>query len=238
MKPITEVVSLRDRAYDQIKNEILKLGFGPGQFLSIGDLARQLEVSRTPVRDALLRLEREGWVKVLPFKGAYVAEITVKDVEDIFELLIVLEGQMAKSAAEKFTIADVKKAETLLARSQEAIAIGQVAKAPRLWAEFHDLIESVAGNPRMLDIIQQMRLQCVRIRHFASVVPNRVALSYEQHCQILDAIKRHDPAEAQKLMMFHQSSVRDSILATLRALDGGAAESREGDAKRGGRLVA
>src|SRR5262245_39268608 len=119
IKPITEVVSLRDRAYERIKNEILKLGFGPGQFLSIGELAKQLEVSRTPVRDALLRLEREGWVRVLPFKGAYVAEITVKDVEDIFELLIVLEGQMAKSAAEKFTAADVAKAETLLARSQE-----------------------------------------------------------------------------------------------------------------------
>ncbi|HWA19581.1 MAG TPA: GntR family transcriptional regulator [Devosia sp.] len=219
INPITEVLSLRDRAYEEIKKNILGLGLEPGQFLSIGDLARQLSVSRTPVRDALIQLEREGWVKVLPFKGAYVSFISVKDVEDIFELLIVLDGQIARSAAGKFSDIDIEKAEALLARSRETIAAGRVADARKLGAEFHSLIESVADNQRMLDIIKQLRQQYVRIRHFASAVPDRVQLSYEQHSGVLEAIKAREPERAQKLMMEHQTSVRDSILATLKAME-------------------
>lgn len=218
INPIKDVQSLRDRAYEEIKREILKLGLEPGQFLSIGDLAKQLSVSRTPVRDALLQLEREGWVTVLPFKGAYVSVISVKDIEDIFELLVVLEAHMARLAAEKFTDSDVEKADTLLAQSQSLINTGRMSETAGVWSQFHNLIEAAANNPRMLEIIDQLRQQCIRLRHFTAVVPERVSLSYDQHRAILEAIRARDPERAEALMRTHQISVRDSLLETARAI--------------------
>ncbi len=100
---VTGPVSLKDKAYHAIKAAILSLKLKPGDPLVESDLAQQLGISKTPVRDALLELEREGFVTKVPFKGTYVTEITLKDVREVFQVRAVLEGLAARLAAPLFS---------------------------------------------------------------------------------------------------------------------------------------
>src|SRR5512142_91634 len=114
LEPLRDVLALSDRAYLAIKDGILTLQIKPGQLVAIGDLASQLGVSRTPVRDALLRLEKEGLVIINPRKGAYIMPLSVQDVQEVFELRILLESYAARVAPERLTEDDHRQLDDLV----------------------------------------------------------------------------------------------------------------------------
>ena len=107
-------LSLKDRAYAAIKEAILSLKLQPGTLLVETELARQLGISKTPVRDALQELEREGLVTRILFKGTYVTEVSARDAEEIFQLRAVLEGLAARLATPRLTPEDLARARQLL----------------------------------------------------------------------------------------------------------------------------
>jgi DNA-binding GntR family transcriptional regulator len=202
--------TLTDRVYVTIKEAILDLTLKPGTPLVEDDLAGQLGTSKTPVRDALLALERDGLVTKIPYKGTYVTEVSVKDATEIFELRAVLEGLAARSAARTLSREDLDRAEAYLKAADEALARGDRLAASAWGAKFHKIIHNHADNRRLLPLLARLEEQLRRLRSLSDQVAGRLDKSAHEHHVVLEALRGGDAEKAEAAMREHlQSVVRD-----------------------------
>lgn len=215
LAPLDGAPSLSERVYEAIKEAIQSLKLRPGGMLAIGNLADQLGVSRTPVREALLILEREGLVTIVPQKGAYVAAISARDVEEIMELRIVLEGYAARVAAARVTPEDLARIAEMLRESNRVFAQGQGGTAAEVGHELHELLVRKVGNERLVASLNDLDAHYSRLRHIAADIPSRFERSNRQHHEIFAALRDGDAERASLAMTTHLASVRDDLLASL-----------------------
>lgn len=217
LAPLVETPLLGARVYGAIKDAILSLKILPGEMLTIGRLADQLGASRTPVRDALLILEREGLVTIVPQKGTYVSMISPQDVEEIFELRIVLEGYASRVSARRVTPDELRRAEAKLDEANVAFARGEKIRAADMGRPIHDLVVRKVGNERLVRGLNELETHYTRIRHLAALIPDRFESSDRQHRAILAALRDGDAERSAQAMTDHLSSIRDDVLANLGA---------------------
>jgi DNA-binding GntR family transcriptional regulator len=208
---ITEPVSLKDKAYNATKSAILSLKLKPGDPLVETDLAQQLGISKTPVRDALMELEREGFVTKVPFKGTYVTEITLKDVCEAFQVRAVLEGLAARLAAPLFSAEELEEAEKILAAAEAALAEGDIVLCSEHGRQFHNLIINKADNQRLQSITRNLDDHLQRFRLLSDQISGRLNKSLKEHRKVLEALRRRDPIAAEKAMQGHLSSVLQDL---------------------------
>ena len=149
LSPISTPVSREQQAYERIKEAILTFRLKPGQSLVENELAGQLGISKTPVRDALLRLEREGLVNRALYKGASVAELNQRKMEEIFEIRAALEGLAVYLATPLITAEETKEAQKLIDAQAAALAAGDVREASRVNRLFHELVICKTPNLRI-----------------------------------------------------------------------------------------
>jgi DNA-binding GntR family transcriptional regulator len=213
LRPLNETPSLSERAYSAIKEAILSLELRPGDVLAIGTLAERLGVSRTPVRDALLLLEREGLVTLLPQRGARVSFIGERDIAEIFELRILLESHAARVATGKLTAEELRRLVSVMAEAEAAFEHGERIVAADIGRHLHELLIEKVDNQRMRSILDELESHYARIRRFAALIPSRFRTSHEQHKAILEALQSGDPGRAAEAMEEHLASVRDDVLA-------------------------
>lgn len=147
LTPLTESPSLDKLAYDQIKEAILTFKFLPNQALIEGELASQLGISKTPVRDALMRLEKEGLVVRVAYKGTYVSDINNDDMANIFQIRMALEGLAIRLAARRLTADDLRHMADLLESHKGALAARDFTRVSKINSEFHNVIISGCANP-------------------------------------------------------------------------------------------
>ena len=213
LEPLDDAPALSDRAYVSIREAILTLKIRPGQLVAIGDLADQLGISRTPVRDALLRLEKEGLVSINPRRGAYATPISAEDVAEIFELRIVLEGYAARAAAPRLTAEDHAQLRDLLKASEAAFRSGDETRAADLGRQMHDVLVRAVHNRRLVAYLENLDSHYTRLRRFAVTLPGRFERSHEQHKAIVAALERGNGEAAGQIMEEHLASVSDEVLA-------------------------
>lgn len=199
-----ESVLERDRAYQLLLELILSDELDPDHPLSERKLAESLEMGRTPVREAISRLTREGLVEVRPARGTYVCKLTHREIEEIYEARIGIEGMAAYLAAERgptLAFADFRQ------RFQEMIArpdAFDLAETHRLGQEFHVEMFRAAGNRYLLEIYEPLRL-----RHRVTLGLPRyynhdwVHESVKEHLAILETIERRDAVEARQMICDH-----------------------------------
>jgi len=204
---VEAVRTLKDHAYAAIKDAILSMQLEPGQPLVEEELARQLGISKTPVRDALQELEREGFVTRVLFKGTYVSEITARDAEEIFQLRAVLEGLAARLATPRLTAEELAQAEELLDAADEARQQGNLALCSQLGARFHRLIIEKSTNQRLIPILDNLEDHTRRLRMLSDRIYGRLEKSSGEHRRILEALKRGDPLAAEQAVRHHLHSV-------------------------------
>jgi DNA-binding GntR family transcriptional regulator len=215
LNPLNLGMTLTERVYSNIKEAILDLRIKPGSPLVEDELARQLGTSKTPVRDALITLERDGLVTKIPYKGTYVSEVSPRDATEIFELRAVLEGLAARLAAPNFRPEDVVEAERLLTAADEARARGDREGASRCGAQFHRLILQQADNRRLPPLLEKLEEQLRRLRGLSDRIEGRLEKSAHEHRLILQALRRGDPQDTERAMRNHlESVVRDFALLT------------------------
>lgn len=207
--------SLTRQTYNIIQRAILELEFKPGERLSIERLSKQLDVSRTPVKEALLQLEQDGLVHIVPQSGTFVSDITAKDVDEILELRILLEGHAAGQAAQLLSEAEIANAEAILGRMKESLNENRHVETETIGHEFHQLVLSKLTNERLRDFLQVLDIQYARIRHYMAHLIHRQSISLDEHYQILSALKARDSDQATAAMVKHLSSVRDDMLSAL-----------------------
>ncbi|MBN1315093.1 MAG: GntR family transcriptional regulator [Anaerolineales bacterium] len=203
--------SLKDKAYDIIKDAILTLKLEPGTPLVETDLAQDLGISKTPVRDALQELEREGFVTRILFKGTYVTEVTIRDLQEIFQLRAVLEGFASFLATNQFTDKEIDHLEAHLQAAEAALEKGDLNLCSENGKEIHDAIINKADNQRLTIIIRNLDDHLQRFRLLSDQIHGRLDTSVKEHREIIRAICNKDPLAAERAMRNHLFSVLDDL---------------------------
>ena len=189
-QPLREVVceSLRDA----IRRGVLK----PGERLMEIQLAEELGVSRTPVREAIRKLELEGYVIMMPRRGTYVASMSIRDINEIFEIRTALESLSNGLAAERITDEELESLQRLLVMIGGYVEEGNMDKIVETDIEFHDLLYRAARNSRLVGIISNLREQLTRFRTLSMSYPGRLETTLEEQREIVEAIAEGDVKRA------------------------------------------
>ncbi len=211
LSPLNETPSLDKLAYEKIKQAILTFQFLPNQSLVEGDLAAQLAISKTPVRDALMRLEKEGLVTRVPYKGTYVSELTPQEMINIFQIRIALEGLAASLATPLLTAEDFRKMQSLIDAHSECLQAKDVSGASKINSDFHNIIVQKCSNTRLQVMLLNLDDQLKRYRLLSVAQGLRMDKSIPEHSMILEAFQKRDTKAAEEAMKIHLTSAMNDL---------------------------
>jgi len=211
LEKVAAPVSLKDQAYLAIKRAILSLKLEPGEALVESELAQQLGISKTPVRTALHELEREGLVTKVLYKGTYVTEVTLRDIQELFQLRAVLEGLAARLAAPAFDESELAQAREVLRLMEAALNMQEKDLASQYGKQFHDLILQKADNHRLQLIVHNLDDHLQRFRLLSNQISGRLRKSLTEHKSVLEALEQRDPDLAEQRIKEHLHSVLEGL---------------------------
>ena len=212
-----EYLPLRDVVFNTLRQAILYGRLQPGERLMEITLANQLGVSRTPVREAIRKLEIEGLVLMIPRKGAQVAPITEKDLNDVLEVRLGLEELAMNYACQRVNeeqLEQIRLAQVNFEANLKAGELGHLASADE---EFHDLIYQATGNRRLMQMINNLREQIYRYRIEYLKDVNVGKDLNEEHTELYHALRTRDSKRALKCMKKHIKNQQEAIVKSLRA---------------------
>lgn len=208
---IVRGVGLVDQAYSAIRAAILSGTLAPGMRLSVPDLARQLDISRSPVREAIARIEYEGLARSSSHRGAVVVEIGLEELISIYEVREVLEGLAGRLAAKSVDEPLVQKLEENWHEHDEAVARGDVAAHMELDAGFHRLVRDAARNERLASSLRRLQGQ-IRVAMDTTVARRGgMHAALAEHRALIDAIRDGDPSRAERVSREHIIRLRESL---------------------------
>ena len=193
---VNEYLPLRDVVFNTLREAILKGDLEPGERLMEIALANRLGVSRTPIREAIRKLELEGLVVMIPRRGAQVASITKKDLQDVLEVRSSLEVLATELACERINAEQLDALKGALNRFEEVLGSGDVSVIARADVDFHDVIFSSTGNARLVQILNNLREQMYRYRLEYLKDFSSHARLLEEHRQLMEAIAARDQKNA------------------------------------------
>ena len=206
---------LRDVVFQTLREAILRGDIKPGERLMELQLAAKLGVSRTPIREAIRMLELEGLAVTVPRKGAEVARMTEKDMEDVLQIRKCLDELAVSLACDKMTPEQLVQLAEALKHFEESIKSRDVKQIAQADVTFHDAIYVAADNPKLMTLLNNLREQIYRYRveylKDESVYPKLI----EEHRRIYDGLSRKDKAFVVKVInehIIHQESVVKNII--------------------------
>lgn len=206
---------LKDWAYDVVKDAIINLDVAPGAQLSVTELSERLDVSRTPVREALLKLENDGLVRAVPRVGFFVTQVTKRDLKELFVLRELLESHAAEAAAVQLSDDDLAELDRLYQLSTVAAEKGDCKEFIEYEIKFHQLIVDRCGNQRLVEMMDSLNDLTNRERILSVRVSDNIYQSCREHAELVDALKRRDAAAAGECMRKHLVGSRHRLLAGL-----------------------
>ncbi|HBG17163.1 MAG TPA: GntR family transcriptional regulator [Firmicutes bacterium] len=207
---------LRELVFEVLREAIISGQLAPGERLMEIQLAEELGVSRTPVREAIRKLELEELVLMVPRKGAYVASLSMKDVVEVFEIRGALEGLAAALAAERITEEELESLQRQLVKSAEMIGNADLQGMVEADTGFHQILYQASRNERLAQIINNLREQIQRFRQTSLSYPGRMKIALEEHREIVDAVSARDPEMARKLAQDHIENAENSMMQVIR----------------------
>lgn len=213
-EPATDT-SLAERAYRIVRDRIISLELRPGAVIQEEELSRDIGVGKTPLRDALKRLSRERLVVVLPRRGTLVSEINISDLAQISETRAVIEGFAASLAAERATDEQREHAERLSAQLSRLARNTPPTELVRLDREIHHLIYAAAHNPYLEDILIEQYNLSLRLWFLVLSRVSRVDDMVREHRELLNAIRRRRPPQAQAIAEQHVREFERAIRAAV-----------------------
>ena len=208
IKPVQRPVPLRQSVYDALIDLIVAGELPPGQHLVETDLARQLGVSRQPIREALHRMEAEGWIDLRPSQGAFVHIPTDSEVDELLDVRELLEVETARLAARKATPDGIARLRWQCRRGEAATGADDLSGAVTANNELHAEVAAIAGNAVLADLAGTVSR---RVRwYYRLVAPVRGHESWAEHAELIDAIEAHDEERAQSLARKHTERTRSA----------------------------
>ncbi len=187
-----EYLPLRDVVFKTLREAILRGDLKPGERLMELQLAAKLGVSRTPIREAIRMLQQEGLAVTIPRRGAEVAAMTEKDMEDVLQVREALEILAVQLASEKITEEQIAELEERLKAFEQAVETAEVKQIAQSDIDFHDLIYTAAENPRLVVLLNNLREQIYRYRVEYLKDEKNYPRLIEEHRQIMQGLKERN----------------------------------------------
>ena len=202
---------LRDVVFNTLREAILKGDLKPGERLMELQLASKLGVSRTPIREAIRMLEQEGLAVTTPRKGAEVAKITLKDMEDVLEIRDALDELAVRIACQKISDEQLKQLEDMKELFEKSTQTGNVKKIAEADVTFHDVIYEATGNPKLVTLLNNLREQVYRYRVEYIKDPKNYPTLIAEHEAILESLKNRDVKNAVEAMHVHVANQAEAV---------------------------
>ena len=203
--------ALYEEVATRLRERIFAHEFPPGTWIDEQALAAEFGTSRTPLREALKVLAAEGMVTLKPRRGAYVTEVSDRDLDDIFPVLALLEGRVAHGATERARPEDLRRLEALHETLERHASAGNLDRFFEANQDFHRALLDLAGNRWLAQVIHDLRRVLRLTRHHSLLARGRVQQSLKEHRAILAAIRARDADRAADLMRTHLAQGRAAI---------------------------
>lgn len=210
-------ISLKQQAYAKIKQAIIVGDFRANQELSENELSEILGMSRTPIREALLQLQAEEFIRIIPHKGAMVRSFGLAEVIEISHVREALEGMAARLACDKVDLAVIRAIKNqfptleMLESPEERNVSYETGKS------LHTYILETSNNRLIIKTVESLELQFQRVMHLASEVPGRHQNALMEHLRIVEALERRDPDDAERSMREHIRNVLNGLGSAISA---------------------
>ena len=202
------------RIYSDLRAELVSLQRRPGEVVSEAEIALSYGVSRTPVREAILKLSDEGLLEIFPQSGIFVSRIPLAALPEAIIVRKALEATTAQLAAERATASQILVLHAILERQREANAARNREAFHHADELFHATIAETAGYPGIWTLIQQVKLHVDRYRRLTLPQAGRIGRVIVEHEAVLEAIESHDPSAARNAMEIHLENLLVNISAT------------------------
>ncbi len=202
--------TLADQVFERLEEDILSGKFSRGEILTETDLCESLGVSRTPVREALRRLQQEHLVEEQG-KGLKVLGVSTEDLEDIMEMRLRLEGFAAARAAERITDEELKELADTLDLQEFYLTKKQASNIKGMDSKFHELIYKFSGSVMIYDTLLPLHKKVQRYRQKSVENSSRAELSFKEHREIYEALAARDPKAAEKAILNHTMNAKKHI---------------------------
>ena len=212
---MNEYLPLRDVVFETLRQAILSGRLLPGERLMEIHLANQLGVSRTPVREAIHKLEQEGLVITIPRRGAVVGEITRTDLEDVLEVRMALEELAVRKACRTMTGEQLDELKKAAAHFADCVNGNDLTASARADVDFHEIISNATGNRRLIQLLHNLREQIYRYRLENLKDRTTYPALIRQHAMLVEALEERSEEKASQVIREHIDSQRQSILESL-----------------------
>lgn len=204
---------LSQKVYRILKTEIVKRYLTPGTKLLEVKIAKQMGVSRTPIREAIRELAAEVFVKMSPNQGVIVSIASIEDIQEVLQIRSVLEGLAARLATKVINGEEIKELEKYIEQMEYYANKDNALAFSEMDVKFHELILNICRNNRLIQIRKNLSDQAHRYRIRSLSIPGRLKHSLKEHQEIVKALKRKDSEQADRLSQKHIKNVLKNILA-------------------------
>jgi len=204
-------------AADELRRRILDGSYPGGRPLRQDALAEEFRISRIPVREALLQLEAEGLVRILPHRGAIVSELSIEEIEDIFELRALLEPRLLRRSVPRLGREDFEALRAILDEYSAELRAGNAARWGELNTAFHLRLYAHAGRPRSLALVANLLRDCDRHTRLQLSQTDGRGRAEREHAELVALCETGDVRRAAALLKAHIEHVRDALVAFIRA---------------------
>lgn len=216
---MNEYLPLRDVVFNTLRRAILRGELKPGERLMEIQLANKLGVSRTPIREAIRKLELEGLVLMIPRKGAEVAEITEKNLRDVLEVRCALEELAVQLACDRIEKEEVSELHAAADHFRDVLDSDDITLIAQADEAFHDVIFTATDNGRLIQLLNNLREQMYRYRIEYLKKKECYPQLLSEHKAIIEAIESHDKEKATAITGQHINNQADTVVGTLRHRD-------------------
>ena len=215
LTPAQSGAALREQAYTEIKRRIIACEFRPGEPLNEAQVAALLGLGRTPVHQALHRLEVEGLVSILPRKGVLVTPLSLNEVLDMIEVRATNEVLCATLACERGHDSDFKAMREIVDRSPELVARRDIPALASLDLKFHTAMSAASRNRVLAELLRGLHEKQARFWFLSLSDPQHLENVYQEHLEIVDALERRDVPAVLEAIREHIDEFRKNIIRTL-----------------------
>ena len=187
---ILNITSLKDQVYEYLRHQMRFGEIKPGSLIDMTATSKKLGISRTPLRDALIQLEMEGFVKILPRRGVVVSWLTVEDIKDLYEILGALESMAIVSVTDKFGKTEVKKMQQLNKEMKKAIDDDDFDQYYEKNLEFHDICIDLSGNKALKKMTAVLKKRLYDFPRRSGYIKEWEVASIKEHQKLIDLLSK------------------------------------------------
>ena len=199
-KPMEKHLTLREKILENIRDAIVAGTLKAGSRVSEPELAERYGISRTPIREAFRQLESEGYLTVIPRRGAVVSEFSPRDVEEFYAIKSIMEGYAARRACDNLSEKDLDRLQAINDKLAELAKTGDIKNFFKVHNGFHELFIKASDNEKLRELIAGLVTKFQRLRFTSLSLPGRMAISVQEHEKIIDAFRKKDADLAETLV--------------------------------------